>query len=135
MACAVVLWLLRIRIDARTTMLLHWVAVALAAVVVVWLIYTALSAAWSRPPAAGREPLPMAFIRCIFGVQIFSVAIFGCLAYWLRANRPSPGVVGHLRGTRRDFSFCGRERFEIQRVDGIPAEIEKFRDWRRCNPA
>lgn len=133
MACAVVLWLLRIRIDARTTMLLHWVAVALAAVVVVWLIYTA-SAAWSRPPAAGREPLPMAFIRCIFGVQIFSVAIFGCLAYWLRANRPLPELWVTCGALVAISALMLPGAFRDTARDGIPAEIEKFRDWRLAIP-
>jgi len=115
-------------------MLLHWVAVALAAVVVVWLIYAALSAAWSRPPAAGREPLPMAFIRCIFGVQIFSFALFGCFAYWLRARRSFPGLWVACGALVAVSALMLPGAFRDTARDGTPAEIEEFFDWRRVIP-
>ena len=134
MACALILWVVRDHINARAAMVLRWVALAVTAVIVGWVIHTSWTIALSRPAESGDEPLPITLIRGFLGVQILSVMIIGSLASWIKASRSVllSTITGGallavsaliLPGTLRD---SGR--------DGTPEQIREFWDWRHAIP-
>jgi hypothetical protein len=132
LAGALILWLMRDRINAPSAMFLRWIAIALGVVIIAWVIKTSWRAAWPRLPGPGSTPA--ALIRSLPGLAILSFALVGTLAYWIRANRSVLEL----------FVFCGAllagvlcimpGTFQDKARDGRVAEIEEFKDWRGAIP-
>jgi hypothetical protein len=135
MACALILWLLRDRIDARTATYLRWVAAAVGAVIAAYVIKTSWGIAWSSPAASARELLSMTRVREILGLQVLAIIIVGSLIYWIAAGR-SVLVLTVTCGVLLAVTlFLWPETFRDGGRDGTPAEIAEFSDWRGVIPA
>ena len=86
LTAALLLALRRDRIGARPALYLRWAAVGLGAVVVAWQIRTQW-VPWPRPTRTATEPLPMALMRQILGLQILCGMLVGLLHHWIGTRR------------------------------------------------
>ncbi len=132
LACALILWLMRDRINARWALFLRWIAIALAVVIVAWAIKTSWSAAWPRPPGPGGTPA--ALIRGLPGLAVLSFALAGTLACWIRANRSMLKLLFFCAALFAGLLCIMPGTFQDKASNGTAAEIEEFKDWRGAIP-
>jgi hypothetical protein len=133
LTAALLLALRRDRIGARPALYLRWGAVGLGAVVVAWQIRTQW-VLWPRPTRTATEPLPMALMRQILGLQILCGMLVGLLHQWIgtRRSRSSLAVICGALFAMSAFSLPavlhdgGR--------NGTAAEVAEFADWRGVIP-
>jgi len=133
-ACALILWLIRGRIDERGAVVIRWLAFALATVIVAWAIKTSGMAHGSPSPRSSGEPWPMARARDILGMKVLAVMIVGSFAYWIRANRSVLVLAGACAALLTVSACIAPGTFADRSRDGNPAEIKEFSDWRLAIP-
>jgi len=122
MACALILWLGRDRIDVRAAMVLRWAGMAVALLIAGWVIKTFWSAAQSRPSEQ------------ILGMGIVSVLAVGSLGFWISARRSwiELWAGGGALLTLAVLTLPAALRDSGK--DGTAAAIEEFADWRSVIP-
>jgi hypothetical protein len=134
MACALVCWSVRDRINDRAVRVLSWANALLVAVIIAWVIERCW-ALWRSPSAVSGYPLPWGHAREILGLNVLSLVIVWSLASWVNTSRSTATLtvvcaaflavsVVFLPGSLRD-----RDR------DGTASQIDEFSDWRNAIPA
>jgi hypothetical protein len=134
MACALICWFWRGRINARAAAYLYWVNALLLGLIIAWVIDRCWSLGWSRSSVNG-EPWPWVDVRELLGLKILSLAIVWSLASWLKASRSTAALamvcamllavsVIVLQGSLRD-----RDQ------EGTASQIREFSDWQNAIPA
>ena len=134
MTCALVLWVVRDRLNAHAILVLRWVACAVATVIIGWVIKSWWLMASPRPAETGREILLITLPRNILGIKILAVMVIVSLASWIRAHR---SVLGLWVTCGALLTFCALVLPGTLRdggTDGTPAEIEEFSDWLSAIP-
>jgi len=134
MACALILWLLRDRINARAAGYLRWVAIAAAALIAAWVLKSLSPIVGSRPNASSIEFVGITRLREILELQVLSIMIIGALTYWIETRR-SVRVLVVTSGVLLTATAClFPGTFRDTGKDGTAAEISEFSDWRAAIP-
>jgi hypothetical protein len=132
---ALALWLIRTHITDRTAQHLRWASTGLVAITLLWVLVTAASFLSSPIPETGREALPIARLRELFGLGVSAVLLVWPCWYWLKTTRAvrGPAVFAAALLAASWIILPGSMR-QLDTV-GTPAEIAEFADWRAAIPA
>jgi hypothetical protein len=137
---ALILWSVRSHISERSARYFRWGAVALAVMILIWVLANSWTIVSSAPAESGREPLLLGKIRNIIGLEISAVMLFGLLWHWIRSSRTLHMPAAVSVALLVSFVFVLPASFkQIRWVDqissvGSPSEIAEFADWRRAIP-
>lgn len=132
--CALALWSIRERINARAAWFLRLLAFAGGGLILAWILRTCWAFAWSPPVSSAREGRALALIRDALGVTILTAAIFWSLVYWLKAFRSAPALLLACGVFLSAGALLWPETFSDRGVDGTSAQIQEFADWRSAIP-
>ena len=135
---AILLWVMRERINVRRTVFFRWVAVALASAIIGWMLLQifrilgwsagTLSFGWLRVLPSISE------IRSIFDLRI-SAALAVALVFWsLRKNRSQWHTILLAAVLLASTIALLPSAFKQSRIFGASADIDEFADWRRAIP-
>ncbi len=131
---ALVLWLLRSRVEGRSGMFLRWAAFALIAIIVTWIIANSWSLITSPRVESGPDSPLVDHIRGIFGLRISAVMVFGLFWYWITSSRAmwAPALTAMLLAATLSSTFPGA--LKQTGAVGSRGQIEEFSDWRAAIP-
>jgi hypothetical protein len=133
-SAALIVWLARAHLTARTAIFLRFAAYGAAIVIVAWTLANSWTIATSASAESGRESLLLARIRNIVGLQIPAVSMIGILWHWIRTSRSMtiPAVVASVLFATAIY-ILPKSFTEVAPV-GSAAQVAEFADWRNAIP-
>jgi len=131
---ALILWLVRAHITGRAALYLKWAAGGLGAILATRLVVSCWTFFSAPIPETGREPLGMARIRGIFGLEASALLLVGIFWYWMRRFRAAWAML--LASALLLATSVWILSASIKQSDtvGTPAEIDDFADWHAAIP-
>ena len=128
------LWLVRPYLGERTAQFVRWAGVALVAINLLWVLVNCWGFVAAPLVDAGRELLPVARLREIFGRGGAPVLLVVPCWYWLKkAASPVPAVLVAGAMCAASWVILPGSLKQPDTV-GTPAEIAEFADWRAAIP-
>jgi hypothetical protein len=133
-SAALIVWLARAHLTARTAIFLRFAAYGAAIVIVAWTLANSWTIATSASAESGRESLLLARIRNIVGLQIPAVSMIGILWHWIRTSKSMtiPAVVASVLFATAIY-ILPKSFTEVAPV-GSAAQVAEFADWRNAIP-
>jgi hypothetical protein len=133
-ALALVLWLLRERIDSRTAVQLGWATGALGLIIASWAAFDSWSAALAPAADLSRDEFAIGRIRNVMGLQVPAFALALLLIYGIGKTR-SVGVAAFiLLCLGICIAFVIPQTIKDPRQNGSPTAVIEFDDWRTSIP-
>ncbi len=132
LACALILWLTRDRVNAPAAKILCVVAVLFGLGVLAWPNRNFGTIAWSLASGSNREP--PALIGRFPGMEFLSIAIVGAIAYWIRAIRSAVALPLLVATLAAALIYCLPRALQDSSREGTTAQSDEFSDWRRAIP-
>ena len=133
-ALALVLWLVRERIGARTAMYLRCAAIALGIIIASWTAFESWTLAFTPAANSGRDSLAVERIRDILGLQVSALVPTVLLAYWINRTRSLFVLTLTSLCLVASSAFIIPGAIKDVMRDGAPTEISEFAEWRKAIP-
>jgi hypothetical protein len=129
-ALALIFWLIRAHISARSAVFLRWVSAALGAAIAVWILTKFGAIVSPATSASGRASLGgMVQAQDVAALRIPAV-LLGVLVWWgtsSRRTRAVPMLLFAMLIALSTFAFPAA--FKQPRTLAAPADIREFEDW------
>ncbi len=124
-------WSARHQVTERAAVYLRWAAMALAGVVLAWVVANSWSILSSPVPESGLEPVLVTDLRNIFGLGVIAVALVWSIVCWVdgATSRILPAALSTVLFICCLLVYPGA--FRVYMREGSAEQIAEFSDWRR----
>jgi hypothetical protein len=131
---ALLIWLGRNRITALNGRQLRWAAMALATVMVIWLLATSWNLLTSTTRESSRESVVLVRVTNVLGLGASAAFLFGALWYWVITRQQARPLLLLSTVLIASLSYVLPRSFsQLETVDSAKY-LDEFADWRAAIP-